>query len=234
MTASYVPSRTDNIQEARLAQRGTTQGHHAGLSKASPTRYPVRWVPCPVLGPSGALCRDNIGMRRPIGPLRASFRTPGPALGARAAWGPSALRGFGSPLRGTVHRGGPRPGSLPRPTGSCRRPSLRRRPGPPPGSLRATPGPARPGQGTWFAWSPSHRSVAPPGPLRYSRAPCVPLAPSAWVGPPGRPPLVTAGRSVPSLRRLGGASGSAPPRGGPLAAPPTAGPLSKAPGPPRL
>lgn len=168
------------------------------------------------------LCRDNKGMRRPIGPLRASFRIPVPVLGAHADRDPSALRGFGSPLRGTVHQGGPRLGSLPRPIGSCRRPSLRRRPGPPPGSLRASPGPVRPGQGTWSTWvalsplrgpfgTPSlwSGSLCSPGPLGLGGTPRTAPARDGWsLGP----------LASPSRRGYGLRSSAR----GPMAAPPTA------------
>lgn len=133
MTVSYPPPRIGSLQERGPYCGGPFRGITPDCPGPARRDTPFTSPLVPYSARPG-LCRDNIGMRRPIGPLRASFRNPGPALGARAAWVPSALRGFGSPS-GTVHRGGPRPGSLPRPIGSCRRPSLRRRPGPPRGGL---------------------------------------------------------------------------------------------------
>ena len=190
----------------------TMGGAHGGLPAVGPaSRRLARCSPLRGLRPG------FFGVRRPVGPLRAGFRPRPPPLG-RALAGAHRRSGASAPPFG-----GPFAGSVPAPA-LClglSPPAAARR-----SAAALAPRPARSGPPSARLARP--RALVPrspwraPWPLRapsaWRRASRAPLAPSAWAGPPGRPPLVAAGRSVPSLRRLGGASGSAPPRGGPLAA----------------
>ena len=193
---------------------------------------PIAGSPVPCSAPSGALRRNTKGMRAPIGPLRSGFRPPplAPAKGGR--W----LRTASSPgLRPAASRhhsaGDPGPRlRWPRAIAACARPSLRRRPGPPPPAHGAAPR-LRFLRVTWSYGSPLGCSVwacgPPSAPLRVRLRPF--CAPSQWV-PPGRP------RPRPALPRPsvgwspGWAAGSAPPAWG-LERP--CGPLLYGPGPRR-
>ena len=153
-----------------------------------------------------------------------------PRRGA-AGYGPPLLRGFACRLR-RHQRTAPVPVSarLARANAACARPSLRRRPGPPPPAHGAAPR-LRFLRVTWSYGSPLGCSVwacgPPSAPLRVRLRPF--CAPSQWV-PPGRP------RPRPALPRPsvgwspGWAAGSAPPAWG-LERP--CGPLLYGPGPRR-
>ena len=154
-----------------------------------------------------------------------------PRRGA-AGYGPPLLRGFACRLR-RHQRTAPVPVSarLARANAACARPSLRRRPGPPPPAHGAAPR-LRFLRVTWSYGSPLGCSVwacgPPSAPLRVRLRPF--CAPSQWV-PPGRP------RPRPALPRPsvgwspGWAAGSAPPAWG-LERP--CGPLLYGPGPRRF
>lgn len=153
-----------------------------------------------------------------------------PRRGA-AGYGPPLLRGFGLPLRVTTPPGTQAPGSVGlglSPPVPARRSAAVSAPRSPRYALRA----AR----TAPALGPAARPWAAPGgpasrPTRHCGFASGPSAPEPRRVPPRRPLLVVAGRSVPSLRHVGRATGSAPPAWG-LERP--CGPLSPAPGPRRF
>ena len=206
-------------------------GEHSG-SAATMVAAPHRWLPCSVLGPGGRCAGTPKVCGHPSAPCAAAsaLRHWPPRRGA-AGYGPPLLRGFACRLR-RHQRTAPVPVSarLARAIAACARPSLRRRPGPPPPAHGAAPR-LRFLRVTWSYGSPLGCSVwacgPPSAPLRVRLRPF--CAPSQWV-PPGRP------RPRPALPRPsvgwspGWAAGSAPPAWG-LERP--CGPLLYGPGPGR-
>ena len=194
---------------------------------------PHRWVPCSVLGPIRGAAPEHqryAGTHRP-----PAQRLPPSATGPREG-GPLAtdrLCSGASPAACGVTSGQRRFPSLPAwlgltPPVPARRSAAVSAPRSPRYALRA----AR----TAPALGPAARPWAAPGgpaarPTRHCGFASGPSAPEPRRVPPRRPLLVVAGRSVPSLRHVGRAMGSAPPAWG-LERP--CGPLSPAPGPRRF
>ena len=194
---------------------------------------PHRWVPCSVLGPGGRCAGTPKGMRAPIGPLRIGFRPPplAPAKGGR--WLRTAAAPGLRPAASRHHSAGD-PGPRlrwPRANAACARPSLRRRPGPPPPAHGAAPR-LRFLRVTWSYGSPLGCSVwacgPPSAPLRVRLRP---FCAGASAAPPQDGPARVLPSLVPrSVGRSGWAAGSAPPAWG-LERP--CGPLLYGPGPRR-
>ena len=194
---------------------------------------PIAGSPVPCSAPSGALRRNTkryAGTHRP-----PAQRLPPSATGPREG-GPLAtdrLCSGASPAACGVTSGQRRFPSLPAwlgltPPVPARRSAAVPAPRSPRYALRA----AR----TAPALGPAARPWAAPGgpasrPTRHCGFASGPSAPEPRRVPPRRPLLVVAGRSVPSLRHVGRATGSAPPAWG-LERP--CGPLSPAPGPRRF
>ena len=160
---------------------------------------PIAGSPVPCSAPSGALRRNIKVCGHPSAPCAAAaaLRHWPPRRGA-AGYGPPLLRGFACRLR-RHQRTAPVPVSarLARANAACARPSLRRRPGPPPPAHGAAPR-LRFLRVTWSYGSPLGCSVwacgPPSAPLRVRLRPF--CAPSQWV-PPGRPrPPSSLGRLV--------------------------------------
>lgn len=215
--------------DALVRMAGDRSGSLTGSARQAPSLGPLfRARPHP-----GRCAGTSKGMRAPIGPLRSGFRPPplAPAKGGAAGYGPPLLRGFGLPLRVTTPPGTQAPGSVGlglSPPVPARRSAAVSAPRSPRYALRA----AR----TAPALGPAARPWAAPGgpasrPTRHCGFASGPSAPEPRRVPPRRPLLVVAGRSVPSLRHVGRATGSAPPAWG-LERP--CGPLSPAPGPRRF
>lgn len=193
---------------------------------------PIAGSPVPCSAPSGALRRNIKVCGHPSAPCASAsaLRHWPPRRGA-AGYGPPLLRGFGLPLRVTTPPGTQAPGSVGlglSPPVPARRSAAVSAPRSPRYALRA----AR----TAPALGPAARPWAAPGgpaarPTRHCGFASGPSAPEPRRVPPRRPLLVVAGRSVPSLRHVGRAMGSAPPAWG-LERP--CGPLSPAPGPRRF
>lgn len=193
---------------------------------------PIAGSPVPCSAPSGALRRNIKVCGHPSAPCASAsaLRHWPPRRGA-AGYGPPLLRGFGLPLRVTTPPGTQAPGSVGlglSPPVPARRSAAVSAPRSPRYALRA----AR----TAPALGPAARPWAAPGgpasrPTRHCGFASGPSAPEPRRVPPRRPLLVVAGRSVPSLRHVGRATGSAPPAWG-LERP--CGPLSPAPGPRRF
>lgn len=187
-------------------------------------------VPCSALAGAAPEHQRYAGTHRPPA-QRLPPSATGPREGGAAGYGPPLLRGFGLPLRVTTPPGTQAPGSVGlglSPPVPARRSAAVSAPRSPRYALRA----AR----TAPALGPAARPWAAPGgpasrPTRHCGFASGPSAPEPRRVPPRRPLLVVAGRSVPSLRHVGRATGSAPPAWG-LERP--CGPLSPAPGPRRF
>ena len=193
---------------------------------------PIAGSPVPCSAPSGALRRNIKVCGHPSAPCAAAsaLRHWPPRRGA-AGYGPPLLRGFGLPLRVTTPPGTQAPGSV----------GLGLSPPVPARRSAAVPAPhrlrtgLRPGSGSSGSLGPTAHPWAAPGgpasrPTRHCGFASGPSAPEPRRVPPRRPLLVVAGRSVPSLRHVGRATGSAPPAWG-LERP--CGPLLYGPGPRR-
>lgn len=154
-----------------------------------PVTPPRRWVPGSVLGPGMGLRAERQRYAAAHWPpaQRLPPSAPGPLSGA-AGSGPPLLRGFGPPPEASpLRRGPPAPGSAGLGlTPPSRRPSLRRRPGPPLASLRPPGG--SDGSGTRSSGRPWAAPGKPPAhPTRHGGLPPGPSAPEPRRVPPGRP-----------------------------------------------
>jgi len=195
---------------------------------------PIAGSPVPCSAPSGALRRN---IKRYAGTHRPpAQRLPPSATGPRE----------GGPLATDRLCSGASPAACGVTSGQRRFPSLSAWLGlsPPVPARRSAAVPAphrlrtglRPGSGSSGSLGPTaHPWAAPCGPAARPPRRCGfasgPSAPEPRRVPPRRPLLVVAGRSVPSLRHVGRATGSAPPAWG-LERP--CGPLLYGPGPRRF
>ena len=226
---SFLKRRRRPSADALVRMAGDRSGSLTGSARQAPSLGPLfRARPHP-----GRCAGTPKVCGHPSAPCAAAsaLRHWPPRRGA-AGYGPPLLRGFACRLR-RHQRTAPVPVSarLARANAACARPSLRRRPGPPPPAHGAAPR-LRFLRATWSYGSPLGCSVwacgPPSAPLRVRLRPF--CAPSQWV-PPGRP------RPRPALPRPsvgwspGWAAGSAPPAWG-LERP--CGPLLYGPGPRRF
>lgn len=225
---SFLKRRRRPSADALVRMAGDRSGSLTGSARQAPSLGPLfRARPHP-----GRCAGTPKVCGHPSAPCAAAaaLRHWPPRRGA-AGYGPPLLRGFGLPLRVTTPPGTQAPGSVGlglSPPVPARRSAAVSAPRSPRYALRA----AR----TAPALGPAARPWAAPGgpasrPTRHCGFASGPSAPEPRRVPPRRPLLVVAGRSVPSLRHVGRATGSAPPAWG-LERP--CGPLSPAPGPRRF
>ena len=225
---SFLKRRRRPSADALVRMAGDRSGSLTGSARQAPSLGPLfRARPHP-----GRCAGTSKVCGHPSAPCAAAsaLRHWPPRRGA-AGYGPPLLRGFGLPLRVTTPPGTQAPGSVGlglSPPVPARRSAAVSAPRSPRYALRA----AR----TAPALGPAARPWAAPGgpasrPTRHCGFASGPSAPEPRRVPPRRPLLVVAGRSVPSLRHVGRATGSAPPAWG-LERP--CGPLSPAPGPRRF